>query len=194
MSKKKPNDNKIIVNRNQRFQKSGKKLYKNVQRFGCLSHCQLSHLIVVCCLIMKCALIFAVIACAFVSYTIAQQHTTWGAVTNFQLGNETIIVSSSFGRVQNRNFTFSFVSSNNILIQENQWGGQYVVNKCFNSFYFIQKIQNQPIRGFRHTDWKRQSDRARVRIIGGGIGSRNITINLVSKRNHGLNSTVAAFG
>lgn len=60
---------------------------------------------------MKCAVVLAILACAFIINSDGLAITNWGTRSANVLRNETIIIPPQVGIVQNRNFTFSFVSS-----------------------------------------------------------------------------------
>lgn len=55
-------------------------------------------------------------------------------------------------------------------------------------------FQNSPIRGLRHADLKSRGHEVSVRIVNGAIGQRNLTINIVSRPRHGINSNVTLYG
>lgn len=130
---------------------------------------------------MKSAVILVMLAFAFIANSDGIQITTWGVITSNDFRNETIVVHPQSGLILNRNFTFTVVSN---------WDPIGKIK--FMPEYFM--FQNGPIRGLRHIDWQSTYRRVRASIVAGGIGLNTVTVNLVSQRSYGYNSSLNFFG
>lgn len=159
--------------------------------------------------------VFVFLSCLAVCFA-SVKVTNWGNVNARTMGTENVLVSSSFMQVKTHTFTypkvswffwfykisflywnhFSEVKRENI---ENFVSFCYILlltifvtlsKKPFIkmlNFLFFQGQSAYAIYGIKHMDYK--SHPVSVRFLKGDIGSRNITIQIESQRNHGINST-----
>lgn len=138
---------------------------------------------------MKFALTLAVLAIA-VSCNIAQNITTWGDVHSSRLVNtQRVVAPFQVFRVQNRTATYNTVSlSLSLSFQNLHDCGLWNVNTSRNLINNHFQTAGILIRGIMHIDF--QTTFSRPRISAGGIGFRTASVNIVSQRSFGINSTV----
>lgn len=129
--------------------------------------------------IMKFA-VFAIWTCLCICLVRSKTITNYGNVTGRLLGSENVVVESSFMKVKNYTFTFPKVSE--LLF--------FNIVDIIVSLKFIALFNQEPtgyaIRGIKHVDNKHHPVSAH--FVKGEIGHTNITIDVRSKRNHGINS------
>lgn len=137
--------------------------------------------------------VFFVLACLSVCCVNSVTVNTWGRITNRTLGTKNVTVASSIFTVKNYTLTFPEVSCVEQKCVIYKWLVEINWLKinclfCFGlSFFVFQYVNYNQIHGITHIDYK--SHPTSVRFLKGGIGQLNVTLQILSQRGHGINST-----